>query len=271
MAGVENSFNKKEIKDNLNSLPNGAITAPFVNGNAEILRANTTILTTYTLQALDLSRIIRIPSSVVSNFDITIPQSFTGPSARRFIIINESDAVVRLVVDGTLTLNYATDPFVLTKNTLFDIYRVSSLNYVVVNSGGATPQFIPLSGTTENNFVTGDVEFGVTNDGGYGKIGLRNDVISLISGDKELNPTNFRDNTYNGAFLNEGGQFRVENGTNTESIGLYSNTDFSEISSTNKLVYAQRSYVENPQTLINALNNCDATQLATIKTILGII
>lgn len=141
MAGVENSFNKKEIKDNLNSLPNGVITAPFVNGNAEILRANTTILTTYTLQALDLSRIIRIPSSVTTDFDITIPQSFTGPSARRFIIVNESDAVVRLVIDGTLTLNYATDPFVLTKNTLFDIYRVSSLNYVVVNQGGATPQY----------------------------------------------------------------------------------------------------------------------------------
>lgn len=155
MAGVENSFNKKEIKDNLNSLPNGAITAPFVNGNAEILRANTIILTTYTLQALDLSRIIRIPSSVVSNFDITIPQSFTGPSARRFVVINESNAVVRLVIDGTLTLNYATDPFVLTKNTLFDIYRVSSLNYVVVNSGGATPQV-----NDKENIVSGVVASG---------------------------------------------------------------------------------------------------------------
>ena len=32
----------------------------------------------------------------------------------------------------------------------------------------------------------------------------------------------------------------------------------------------QKSYVDNPQTLINTLNNCNYTQLNEIKTILGI-
>jgi hypothetical protein len=255
MAAVENSFVKKEIKDNLNSLPNGVITAPFVSGNAEILRSNAVVLTTYTLQALDLSRIIRIPASVTADFDITIPQSFTGPSARRFMIINESDAIVRIIVDGTLTLNYETAPFVLTKNTFFDIYRVSTLNYIVVNTPQAGGDFIPLSGTTPENRVSGAIEFIPENDAMFewnDELENKNDFFPYENG------FSFRNNGIEIFLFSKNGVLR-------------SDIDSSEFALDDKLFFAQRSYVESPQTLINALNNCDVTQLATIKTILGIL
>lgn len=57
----------------------------------------------------------------------------------------------------------------------------------------------------------------------------------------------------------------------TNFRGIFSNNDFSEVEEENKQIFAQRSYVEKPQTLINALNNCNSTQLDEIKTILGII
>ena len=128
---------------------------------------------------------------------------------------------------------------------------------------------IPLSGTTEGNPVTGDIEFSLPEDGSiYGNIGIENDNIVLKSGEKRVSPNGFNDDL--GSFTHDGyGQFRIDGEEGT--IGLYSNQDFSEIDQTNKLIYAQRSYVEKPETLITALNNCDSTQLDKIKTILGII
>ena len=136
-----------------------------------------------------------------------------------------------------------------------------------LGSGGG--DFIPLSGTTEGNPVTGDIEFSLPEDGSiYGSIGIENDNIVLKSGEKRVSPNGFNDDL--GSFTHDGdGQFRIDGEEGT--IGLYSNQDFSEIDPTNKLIYAQRSYVEKPETLITALNNCDSTQLDEIKTILGII
>ena len=51
--------------------------------------------------------------------------------------------------------------------------------------------------------------------------------------------------------------------------GLRGDVDFSE--NYEDLTYVQKIYVDNPETLINVLNNANATQLETIKTILGII
>lgn len=116
---------------------------------------------------------------------------------------------------------------------------------------------IPLSGTTNGNPVTGVVEMGEdsqfkrTNTDGTGfKIG----------------------NISDGCFI----EFTVDgraivNDVGSVNAGFEGLSDFSESEPTNKLIYAQRSYVERPETLINALNNCDSTQLDTIKTILGII
>jgi len=132
---------------------------------------------------------------------------------------------------------------------------------------------IPLSGTTEGNPVTGPIELGIENDGVYGKLMIKDDLLSLSNQNetKVVNISGFYDFENGGSLQHEGfGQFRIE-GVEGDSVGLYSNNDYSEIDPTNKLIYAQRSYVENPETLINALNNCDSTQLDTIKTILGII
>lgn len=53
--------------------------------------------------------------------------------------------------------------------------------------------------------------------------------------------------------------------------GFICNEDLSNELLEEKRLFAQRSYVERPQTLINTLNNCNSTQLYEIKTILGII
>lgn len=44
-----------------------------------------------------------------------------------------------------------------------------------------------------------------------------------------------------------------------------------EIQPEDDFSYVQKIYVENPQTLINTLTNCNTAQLDEIKTILGII
>lgn len=51
--------------------------------------------------------------------------------------------------------------------------------------------------------------------------------------------------------------------------GLRGDADYS--ANITDLDYIQKVYVDNPQTLINTLNNCNSTQLDEIKTILGIV
>lgn len=122
---------------------------------------------------------------------------------------------------------------------------------------------IPLSGTTEGNPVTGDIEVIETSKGFWKKAGNYD-----VDGD------------YYGLLFSEGGvSINYNNPTNPSlnkslSIsqeGYILGDDISDVNPTNKLIYAQRSYTERPETLITALTNCDSTQLDEIKTILGII
>jgi len=129
-----------------------------------------------------------------------------------------------------------------------------------------TGNFIPLSGTEEGNPVTGLIKFGFIGDDYYGGIGLNpnNDSPSI------MNNTNSQSVSYNGFVAYDSNLQAVNSIYASFENGFESTIDNSESDPTNKLIYAQRSYVEKPETLINALNNCDGTQLGIIKGILGI-
>ena len=117
-----------------------------------------------------------------------------------------------------------------------------------------TKQYIPLSGTETDNPINGTLEFKKT--GELSNVVIWDDegvwVIDLAGDDGNVNVS-----------VNSSGNISLKN-------TLDGSSDVSSISPSNKLIYAQRVYCENPETLISALNNCDSTQLNTIKTILGI-
>ena len=121
---------------------------------------------------------------------------------------------------------------------------------------------IPLSGTTEGNPVTGDIE-----------LSNLDHSVSLYSGNKTTGQwrgiRTFKDeHTFEFVVAEDNIERNI---FLTYNDGFISNTDYSDSIPENKLIYAQRSYVERPETLITALTNCDSTQLDEIKTILGII
>jgi hypothetical protein len=106
------------------------------------------------------------------------------------------------------------------------------------------------------NFVDGDIMLG--------------DAVSILPdpsgggyylGDAELGALVIGNNGYL--------TIRTDLTVNPTSKGLIGNVDFS--ANYDDKTYVQKIYVDNPETLINVLNNADATQLETIKTILGII
>ena len=114
--------------------------------------------------------------------------------------------------------------------------------------------YIPLTGTESGNPITGDVEF--ESESGS---------IKWIDGDGSINQLSFYESGF--SFKNNGLDKLIFSNT-TQILSL--TVDSSNVNPTDKLIFAQRAYCENPETLINALNNCDSTQLNTIKTILGI-
>lgn len=145
---------------------------------------------------------------------------------------------------------------------------------VEILENGNTTEYIPLSGTEVGKPVTGDIEFSEykglvrTNENEQ-----KTSFIGFEDGNVVLKTYDDID-----SFLSQistvGNSVEVYT-TNPNSVGLVGVTDFSDRTtgdlSQDKRVYTQRSYVEKPQTLINALSNCDSTQLDEIKTILGII
>ena len=141
------------------------------------------------------------------------------------------------------------------------------------NSGGTSGNYIPLTGTEEGKSVTGDVEFKNPNSSTpFTKI---NHSEIFIYADNDIEAANFYISLNalgQAIFSKKGKNIRINYGLNdTENNGIISDFDFSEVEPENKLIYAQRQYVERPQTLINCLNNATPEQLSTIKSILGIV
>lgn len=127
------------------------------------------------------------------------------------------------------------------------------------NSGGTTGNYIPLTGTEEGKPVNGDLE---VTEGGIGNLFIKpidTDIIySLLFTEGSV------------------GFICYENGLEINSLILSQDRVMSSFDSSNlhpedKLIYAQRSYVEKPETLINCLNNATPAQLSTTKSILGIV
>lgn len=150
---------------------------------------------------------------------------------------------------------------------------IASLTNRIVDLENAPPpsqDFIPLSGTTEGNPITNELLMKNT-DLASTSVRLFFDGLEwLTETGNELISDMVLIYKDNGGFLIDADYQAEEEGDNL-AFGLSGKKDFSENNPTNKLIYAQRSYVEKPETLINALNNCDSTQLDEIKTILGII
>lgn len=100
------------------------------------------------------------------------------------------------------------------------------------NSGGG--DFIPLTGTEEGKPVTGDINFNYDEElrGIIGIDTYDSEEIALMSVDKSRKTTicGFHNN--------------AESVTFTDTSSLYGGNDFSEIQPENKLIYAQRSYVD---------------------------
>ena len=110
------------------------------------------------------------------------------------------------------------------------------------NSNSNEGDFIPLSGTTEGNPVTGSINFEQ-----YSGSKL---ISSSEDGTNEIDLTENDEGVYithKDFSGNISGQLIVNGngiGVNSGALGYYSNTDYSEIDPTNKLIYAQRSYVD---------------------------
>lgn len=150
---------------------------------------------------------------------------------------------------------------------------------------------IPLLGTTEGNPASGILRYSegyrIVNEGGVfqSSIGFDSDGTYLDHSYNNEAETgySFVSSSLNLShcalpFENSDIIAGIEIQTRMDNelgIGFFSSDDYSNSTSgdidLDKRIYTQRSYVENPATLINALNNCDSTQLDTIKTILGII
>jgi hypothetical protein len=97
---------------------------------------------------------------------------------------------------------------------------------------------IPLSGTTEDNPVTGEIHIGEISEG---KVVINKKSINMIvPGVDQDNYGSF--NLGNGGMLVDG--FKGDEEGENIFVGLTSPNDYSNIDLTNKLIYAQRSYVD---------------------------
>lgn len=111
--------------------------------------------------------------------------------------------------------------------------------------GGSSNNFIPLTGTSEGNPVNGDIILNsdvAIRDYNYNNyLYLGANTVSLASNDVAI-------------ILNElsDGENGVSISLPTNSFGLKSNKNHSEIDPENKLIYAQRQYVDNKVSQANS-------------------
>jgi len=141
------------------------------------------------------------------------------------------------------------------------------------NLGGVSPQNnIPLTGTETRKPVTGDIEIedflnikciSSEDETISGAFGFDAGIATMYAKADGLTETSLN-------VVKLGVSINTPETLGEDYFGLTISQDISEQQPTDKNIVAQRAYVERPETLISALNNCDSTQLNTIKTILGI-
>jgi len=125
--------------------------------------------------------------------------------------------------------------------------------------------FIPLSGTTVGNPVTGDIEFGSVSVPTVGIINNQGGTVQSVVLDNDIGFVNIYSTpdaftNYGQILVDGGGISLINNGVSVvlnEQKGMFSVTDFSAEDPTNKLIYAQRQYVENGLALKANLQNVE--------------
>ena len=147
----------------------------------------------------------------------------------------------------TIQKNAITNP--ATSMLVFD----SNLNvfnyYNGTNWVGFSTGFIPLTGTESGNPITGNIEI----------LGESNDLAIKWTDSDGVN--------YNNLYFTEQGlglQFSDNQDlTINNSIGISSNTNFSESHPTNKNIYTQRSYVDNQNGKLQQLSTTEISAITT--------
>jgi len=197
---------------------------------------------------------------------IFLQAAITGKSAT-LVITEEADLLLQQS-DGANTTDLTFEnPTALTNIKI--PAKADDGDYILATLDDLETGYIPLSGTPTGNEVTGMVEFrpeildfknpAITTNKSYSaylEIGVQDDEVPYLEiVDTTIGTTNGAINlstsglTYSVDFttvnsidlsLEEGIKITTELGA-----GLYSQVDYSEVDDTNKLVYAQRSYVDN--------------------------
>lgn len=128
-----------------NTTQNGTVTMPFHSGRMELVRPVSTLTgtTTYNFQETDTSRSVRVASG---NMDFVIPSLVSGN--HKYVVINQSNGVVRLTTGGVYRINGAFDPITLPQGE-FTITRVATFDFVVNLPGGA-PAWGGINGLLSN-------------------------------------------------------------------------------------------------------------------------
>jgi hypothetical protein len=189
------------------------------------------------------------------NTNIVVPQS-GALFFPEYKILNNSGFILTLVPDTDVVLLGSN--LIIPANAIACIKEISSNNYSVtyqlnaVSGGGG--DFVPLSGTTEGNPVTGDIEYGVigeviideeiTNKGFYQNEGSNKSGFTFSSDGASSFPVIYNQVGPLGTSL-----VCSESGFVVDSVGaskgISSFNDYSEVDPTNKLIYAQRQYVDD--------------------------
>jgi len=130
--------------------------------------------------------------------------------------------------------------FIVTDNGLesgniIDTYIFTKV-WEKIGGGASQGDYIPLTGTTEGNPVTGDIEiFNIENSDEKRIIGVNSDTYFDEYGERNIIGSD-----------NKGFNIRTDNisGIGPEKVGIYSGIDFSDREPENKKIYTQRSYVD---------------------------
>ena len=190
----------------------------------------------------------------VKNPNVKIIETTEASFTNQTVFIEENDVPIIKYTD-TESMYFVKDLDNLydrksRSEVLLDI-TIDNLELIGSGSGsGSGGEFIPLTGTEPGSPVTGDIEMQE-----YIKLWWKNGdyLLSLENVDKYLYLQTYNPITgYFSKFTIDGdtNNFRIET-NNPNSVGLIGVEDFSERDPNNKLIYTQRSYVDN------AISNID--------------
>jgi hypothetical protein len=200
----------------------------------------------YTLTSADIATKLIADDGlgISADFEITIPQSVypmagSDNAFGSFLFINRSTFNCTIVADeGVFLNNIEEGTKVIPPNTMVIIDSIASNGQddwqtflIPTTLGGGGGDFVPLSGTTAGNPVTGDIVIA--------------DAVAFVPSADDAGSF-YIGNLENGAInVGENGILSFVANDNPNFYGFSGQVDYSAIDPTNKLIYAQRWYVDN--------------------------